>query len=237
MLQKYLALVILVAWIVYVPGVAADGNKFSFHVENKTVKAGKVFTSESDQYYHMGTRKLVNHFTQPLDIITIFSPQGEVKIYNPALNEVRVKQNHVFQTKGQNVYLFVENQTRDMGLNELGFIMIRSEIEEEYMVSYWEAPADEEKQTYKVKLVHENHVPVYTAYMNKKNELIKKTYYSDYENFNSFSFPRRITEIDYTPKGDSVISRTIFSNFRIGAAADSHFFNYKIPNNAKITGH
>jgi hypothetical protein len=43
----------------------------------------------------------------------------------------------------------------------------------------------------------------------------------------------KIIEISYKPSGDSIISRTVFSDVNVSSAADNSYFNFKIPDDAQ----
>jgi hypothetical protein len=47
--------------------------------------------------------------------------------------------------------------------------------------------------------------------------------------------PLRITEISFESKTDSTIRLSVFSNVRTKDFPDNNYFNYKIPEDAKIS--
>jgi hypothetical protein len=85
----------------------------------------------------------------------------------------------------------------------------------------------------KVKMVFENRLPVYTEYQSLKSKVIKKIYYTNYKDFSQFRLPLKIIEINYLPSGDSIVTRTLFSNVKASSSGDDDYFNFKIPENAK----
>jgi len=70
-------------------------------------------------------------------------------------------------------------------------------------------------------------------YENAAKGIIRKVFYYNYQALDAYSFPSTTTEIIYD-KGDSTVSKTSYSDFRLNQLASGAYFNYKIPANAKI---
>ncbi len=63
---------------------------------------------------------------------------------------------------------------------------------------------------------------------------MNKLYFSNYLSYNDITIPGKITEINYISDTDSVVSRITYSNLKVGADATGEFFDFKIPEDAKI---
>ena len=141
-------------------------------------------------------------------------------------------QTNDLSTKNELIYYFTNNLTDQLGLADEGFSLVERNFDDKYLVTIWKAPATMELIE-KVKMVFDGPNPIYAEYISQKNDVIKKIYYTQYNDYNSFRLPLRITEISYTQPGDSTIKRTIFSDVNVSYTANSDFFNFKIPDNAE----
>ncbi len=218
-----------------IPCLAPDeSSKISVHVENKILNQGKTFTIEADMYYWSDIKKLITKYDAPRNLVYVYTSTGETKVYNTESNEVRVNQNPAMTSKHNLLYLFVNNNLQDMGLREAGYKLQETNYEDNYMISYWESGGESRLTLPKIKLVHENHIPIYTAYYNVKDQLVRKTYYSEYQYFKSFAMPLRVTDIDYLPNGDSLITRMRYMDVKTGMQAQSSYFYFEVPEDANL---
>ncbi|MFW6246227.1 MAG: hypothetical protein ACOC13_02125 [Tangfeifania sp.] len=157
---------------------------------------------------------------------------GEIKTYYPEKNEVDFKQISELSSKRSLIYYFVNNSTEHLGLVDEGFSLESSNFEDQYYVTNWKPPSVLSGLA-NVKMVFENGFPVYSEYQANKENTLKKIYYTNYKDFERFRLPMKIIEISYKPSGDSIISRTVFSDVNISSVANNSYFNFKIPENAK----
>ena len=207
--------------------------KISLHCETKSLKEGKMIKYISDIYFHYKDGKMITHYTYPHDYIYISDKLGQARLYYPDKNEVFMKTDHLFTTDNTLLYIFLNNQYQDMGLSNLHFTIIRTKFEDQYTISAWQAPADLCKRISQINLVHKNNIPVFAEYL-LNGRVLRKIYYENYYQNNYSVLPKTITEIEYTSQGDSVINKITFSNIETGSMANSSYFDYKIPENAKL---
>jgi hypothetical protein len=139
----------------------------------------------------------------------------------------------MFASDNDALYYFLSNQVNDLGLRELGYTIKATRFEEGITVTDWIPPNLQLGNLSKVELAQENYLPIYTAYYNAKNKAIRKVYFSDYTISSAAALPRRITEIEYLPNGDSIISRKVYSDIKFDLDASDEYFNFKIPSDAK----
>jgi hypothetical protein len=210
------------------------GDKTSVHLESQRLHKGKVVTVKADIYFRSDDGILVIHYSQPQDYVFLTNSKGEAKIYYPDKNEVILAQNQLFSSENDVLYSFLKYQSADMGLKEAGFNLTESKIEKAQVVTTWMPSSMHMGQVSKVVIVHENDLPIYLAYYNLKGNIFKKSYFSNYYSATNTPFPQRIVDIDYLPTGDSIISRKIYSNIKTNQDANSSYFDFSIPANAKV---
>jgi len=204
-------------------------------MESKRVSKGNLMQVKADIYYQYTEGKIVIHYTYPKEYIFISNTKGEAKIYYPSENKVYIKQNDLFSIENELLFYFFANRTNDLGLKDIGFSLAETKFEDNLMISSWNPPANLASNIGRVEMVHEEYMPIYTAYYSTKNIVVRKTYYYDYQSYGQFYLPEKITEISYTSEKDSIVSRKIYSDVKMGNDANNSYFNYTIPKNAKIT--
>ncbi len=220
--------------IILMPAFTFDSRKLSVHMESQRAIKGKIIRVKADIYYAYNEGKMISHYTYPDEYFLISNVKGEVKVYKPSTNQVSIQQNDIFSIQNDVLYYFVFNKIADMGLKDLSFTLDKTRFENDMMISDWIPPVFLMDRVSRIELVHEKYLPIYTAYYNSKKEIIKKIYYYDYLEKNNFVLPQKIAEIEYLETGDSIVSRKIYSDTRFDKDANSEYFDFKIPGNAKL---
>lgn len=205
----------------------------SFELVQRTNSDGKTMTTNSLVYFRNNS-DLVIHQISPYDLYILNNRDGELRIYNPKENSVYQTMNYNLSSENNQFYYFLMNKTQDMGLRGMGFKLIESKLEEGLLVSIYDTTPQVKEYFDKVELVHKGKTPIFIGYLNKKDEYLKKVFYYDYEDITGMNFPMAITEINFLEGGDSLISKTTFSNFNINKAMDQEMLDFSIPNNATL---
>lgn len=214
---------------------AQTGNYVSLKQHSEILENKKKIISEIDLYFDKNKQTITKFYHSNPEFIMTVNAYGEIKSYYPHKNEVDYKQVSELSSKRNLIYYFANNFTDHLGLADDGFQLVSSSTENQYYITQWQAPSVL-KGIESVKMVFEKGIPVYSEYKANKKKIIKKTYYTNYQDFSQFRLPMKIIEISYLPSGDSVINRTSFSNVKISSTADEKYFNFKIPENAKYLG-
>ncbi len=201
---------------------------------SQSLQGGRAASFQAELYYQSVDGRLVTIFGDPLDHVMVTNRHGELLVYDPGENTVYRRQSMEYSSENNLVYFFLHGKTRDLGLRDLGFIQSRTEFEQGLMISRWEAPASLSHLFSHIELVHEDYMPVYAGYYDASGDLVKKVYYSEYEVFPDLILPKLITEFNYLPGGDSIINRVRFSDVRINRQAESNWFDFEIPDDAKV---
>jgi hypothetical protein len=204
----------------------------SLKQRSEVLENSKKTTNEVDLYFDNTRQTITKYYHSAFEFIMVINSLGEIKTYYPSSNEVAFKQIGELSSKRNLIYYFANNITDQLGLAEEGFKLISNTYENQYYVTTWAAPAFL-KGIESVRMVFDNGVPIYSEYQANKKKITRKIYYTDYKDFNQFRLPLKIIEISYKTSGDSIINRTVFSDIRVSSTADSKYFNFKIPDNAK----
>ena len=211
----------------------SDNHRLSVRMESKRLFNGKVVIVKADLFFKYTEGTLLMHYFYPTDYLFITNSKGEVKMYFPDKNEVMIQQNQIFASDNDALYFFLSNQVNDLGLKEMGYSVASTRFEEGITITSWLPPSWQIGRISKVELAHENYLPIYTAYYNEKSKAIRKVYFTNYYISSAAALPQRITEIEYLPNGDSIISRKIYSDIKFDLNASNEYFDFKIPANAK----
>lgn len=203
----------------------------SFNQKTDIVANHKKTSSVFDVYYNNGKEILTKHYTSPNEMIIISNNLGEVKLYYPQSNEVLFKQMSEMSSKQSLIYYFSHNLTDDLGMSDEGFALTDRRYEENYLVTFWKSSTGQ--QASNAKVVYEMGNPIYTEYSTSNNKVISKKYYSNYQDFASFRIPTKIIEITYNNTKDSIVNRTLLTNFEVSDISTNDYFNFEIPEDAK----
>lgn len=214
------------------PLIAQPGSYISLKQKTDVTENNKKISNEVDIYFDNNKKIITKYYHSTRNFIIISNSLGEIKTYYPASNEVAYNQIRELSSKRNLIYYFANNLTDNLGLSDEGFNLSSNTFEDQYYVTIWKAPSIL-KGIERVKMVFENRLPVYTEYQSLKGKVIKKIYYTNYKDFSQFRLPLKIIEINYLPSGDSIVTRTLFSNVKASSLADDENFNFKIPENAK----
>ncbi|BAV04259.1 hypothetical protein FLA_0240 [Filimonas lacunae] len=202
-------------------------------LETRQLKGDKYVTFKGEICYD-GNGDMTMHYSHPRNYVLLSNKTGEVKMYDPGANTVALTQSTLFSSHTSQFYYFCAGKMADMGLSELGYVQEKVYAEKDLIISLWKPKApDKKKQVQQVKLVHQNGNPIYMHYQNGAGAIIRKVYYYAFTTLEDMSFPSTTTEIAYEGK-DSAVTKTVYRNFKLNQQANSPYFTYKIPANAKI---
>jgi len=220
----------------YPDRISSQGNEnfVNFHLKNETFQGGKLLTQDLDYYFDVEKGNLVVYGSFPQNHIKISNRLGEVKIYFPEKNSVKLLQNQFFSSENELIYYFLSNNFYDLGLAKEGFAVSDSHFDGKYQVVTWNSPVGMKKIT-KVVLVFENDHPVYSAYFEMNGRIVRKIFYYNYQVFRNFIMPMKVTQISYLSEKDSVIQRNTWSAIKFSGTPSSVYFNFKIPDDAKVS--
>lgn len=212
--------------------LAQTGKFISLKQKTEILENKNKLSSEIDLFLNNEKLLLTKYYHASPDYIMTTNALGEIKTYYPARNEVVYKQFSEMSTKRNLIYYFANNLTDHLGLADEGFELISNYYEDRYYVTNWKSPTILNGKGI-VKMVFDKGLPVYSEYKKNEEEILRKIYYLNYKDYVQFRLPSKIIEISYLPEGDSIISRTVFSNVNISSSSDNSYFNFKIPEDAK----
>ncbi len=211
---------------------AQSGGYISLKQQTEILENRNKLTTEVDLFLDNNRLILTKYYHSSPDFIIISNALGEIKTYYPGKNEVDYKQIAEMSSKRNLIYYFANNITDHLGLADDGFTLESNAFEGQYYVTIWKSPSIL-CGIENVKMVFDNGSPIYAEYQANEDKVLKKIYYTNYSDFTRFRLPMKIIEISYKPTGDSIISRTVFSDVKISSSANNSYFDFKIPDDAK----
>ena len=209
-------------------------SQISMKVTTRVLTKGKSISSEGELFYRAGNGSLVTRFITPQEYLVITNAVGEFSIYQLAENTVTQAKGKDYSSENSFLYYFLRNKTFDMGLGSSGFRLRNTRTEDKLLVTTWDPPLELAGNITQVELVHENHRPIYMGFIGPKGRPAQKVYYTRYEQVGDVALPTFITEIQFTAKGDSSITRRTYSGFRINSEVDTKWLDFRIPMDAKV---
>ena len=208
--------------------------KLSMNLMSKSLQNGKSITTQAEVYYKVSGSLLITHVTSPVEFLVMTNDKGEFKMYNIKDNTVSQAQNADFSSENSFIYDFLNGNTNDMGLRKMGFQLKSTKVEDAMVITSWIPPLAMSSKISRTELVHENYLPIYMAFYGKKEKLLSKIFYYNYQRTGELNIPLTITEFQYLPNGDSTITKRNYSDVKTNEQVNQKWFDYKIPDNAKI---
>ncbi len=208
--------------------------RIMLQMESQSLQAGKTATLTAELFYQSLDGKLITRLDGQINKVMITNRYGELTVYDPEKNTVFRTQSLEYSSQNNLIFYFLNGKTHDLGLGDMGFKQQKTEFKDGLMISKWGSPSSLNHLISHVELVHEDFVPIYAGYYDASGELVKKVYYSDYEYHFDLALPTTLTEFNYLATGDSIINRVRFSNIRLNRQAVSSWFDFEIPDDAKI---
>lgn len=228
-------LVVLVFLLPHTILLSQDKDYVRVSQETQVLSKGSKSIFRCDIYYNKDKDAIVTHHTYPAEFVKMSNRLGEAKIYFPKTNSVTIQTDESLSSTNELLYYFVNNKYTDLGLLKEGFKLVNTTREENNMVvTTWQAPVSL-KVVNMIKVVFSEMLPIYAEYLRQDGAIIKKLYYSRYTDLSNFRMPLRITEIIFNSKTDSTIRLSVYSNVRTSDFKDDIYFNFKIPDDARIS--
>ncbi len=211
------------------PIVATAQVRLSIDEKSVQVAEGKKQTRERSIYLHPDG-KMVTEQHSPVRTISLSNSLGEMRIYTPSTGEVVAISDKEMASNKELVAVFASGAYTDMALGAYGYTQSEMRSEDGVVIKTFIPKST--AGVAKVELAFQNHLPICMVYYNGKDEVVRKVYFSRYE-FGRIPMPMRITEIEYTPKRDSLVRLSTFSNLRFDSDATSEMFDWQVPADAK----
>ncbi len=203
-------------------------------MDTRSATAGKAARVKATIYYSAGGM-MVSYFTEPIELVIINNKKGELTIYNPLENTVTRQQNYLLGTETNQLYFFLENKKNDLGLSAMGYTTKNTRFEEGLKITNWMPPMNIAKDISNVELVHEKGNPIFMAYFGADGKPLKKMYFYKYTQVSDYiNIPSAITQIDFKTPTDSIVTKTIYSAFRLNESVEEQKQNFTVPSNAKV---
>lgn len=207
--------------------------RLSASMTTRQVQKGKSVTVRGDVFYQRNGN-MVTHFTFPQEVVILANKLGETRIYDPRRNAVMRYQNGAFSTSTTQLAYFLNGNTADMGLIQIGFVQDRTYNTGKLLVTEWRPKVvDKKAPVQRVKVVFDKANPIYMHYEDAARKIIRKVFYYKYQPIDGRPFPTATTEIIYDGR-DSTVAKTTYGGFKLNSDANSPYFQYTIPANARV---
>lgn len=209
--------------------------ELSCRLEVRKLRNGRLLSYQVDFYFN-SKGEVISYYPKPNNRYLLTDRNGDLQIYNPDSNTVRITRLDLINWESSRLFPFVNEQSQTMGLDEFGMQLDRIEDEGERKVSYWEKPADQVHPNIpsQVRLVHEEGILIFMGYYLPDGRVFKKSFFSDYESVLETDLPGRILDITYIAEADSVVEDTRFVDYRVNESVSEDLKGFTIPDDAEI---
>lgn len=211
--------------------LAAQG-RLSADVTIRQVHNGKSIRVEK-QLFYSAAGNLVVHYTYPQEYYMLTNTLGEMQVYQPAAGEVMQVADAEFSSQSEFFALFLRPDYADLGLVRAGFALREVKREGKDQIKTYRPANLDSRNIGRVVVVCRDGKPIYSAFYDHADLLVRKVYYSRYTTLPSFTFPTSVTQISYNAAGDSVIKKEEYRNVRTSGFAPDAPFDFQVPANAR----
>lgn len=208
-------------------------DRLTARMTSRQVSQGKSVTLRGELFYQRNGNMLTR-LTYPKELIILANRLGETRVYDPGQNTVILYQNPLFSTQTTQLAVFLTGNATDMGLTHIGYVQKKTSYAKNLFVTDWALKQPDKKALIqRVRLVYSGSDPIYMHYTDGNDRILRKVFYANYQTIGARRFPTSTTDIVYE-KGDSSVTKTTYGDFRLNQQAQSPYFQYGIPANAKI---
>ncbi len=209
-------------------------NQVCFDFTAKILEKGKYVSVSGEMYYDILNKKITTRIIKPIENITVVDLAGEMKIYDPKENTIIYSSSQVNSIESSYFHHFFNSEMSDMGLQKTGFLIQNTRVEDGLLVTTWVPKPESSTPIKSIDLAHQKSRIMYMGILSRRNKFLGKIFFSKYNNVGQFSIPYSITEFGYTEKGDSTVTKKIYSNARINELVNTKYLNFQVPSNAKV---
>lgn len=233
-MKRFLIVVALILFVVFSGFISAGVDRVMLRMESQSLQGGKTATLHAELFYQSLDGKLITRLDGRLNRVMITNRHGELTVYDPEKNTVFRAQSLEYSSQNNLVYFFLNGKIHDLGLGEMGFKQEKTDFSDGLMITRWTSPSSLNHIISYVELVHQDQVPIYAGYHDAAGNIAKRIYYSDYEYYSDLVLPMTVTEFNYLSTGDSIVNRVRFSDVRFNRQAVSSWFDFEVPENARM---
>lgn len=224
-------LISLFACLTFLP---SDQNGFdwvSFKMIKRVNVQGKTTRVDALIYFRKNG-DMITYLDRPTEIFILNNREGQLQVYNPKENSVYKSVNANYGSQNNPFYFFL-GEIPNMGLDQVGYELADTQVDDGYLVSQWNAPKSLRSEIKAVELVSDGDKTVFMGFKDQEDEYFKKMYFYQFIELRGLIFPEAITEIDYIEE-DSIITKTTFHDFDFDNLGDKEILNFEIPENATL---
>lgn len=234
-MNRIVSISLLIGLCLLLAGFRQSGaDRIMMQMSSQSLHKGKRADVRAELFYRAYDGRLITRYISPVDYVMSTNNKGELAIYSEKDNTVYREQSIDYSSENNLIYFFLSGLVQDLGLRQLGFQLRDTEFTGGLVRTTWFPPPNMYQMFSYIELVHENQLPIYAGYYDSSNKLVKKVYYTDYAYFSEIVMPLTVTEFNYLPGNDSIVNRIRYSDVRFNRMADSPWFNFVIPEDAKI---
>lgn len=215
----------------------APGNirQMSLTMKVRKIRDRRVLKYDVDLLYK-SNGEMVSWYPAPNNRYILTNNQGDLRIYNPDSNLVRITRQEVVSVEGSFLDYFINEETESMGMESYGFELDSVEVVEGKRIAIWKnaAMVVPKGAAAQVRMVHEAGKIIYLGYEGPNGEKIRRDFYMDYKDVAGTWFPGRVISYTWLSPADSIVEDTRYEDFKVNEEVDSPLLNFEIPENVEI---
>ncbi len=205
-----------------------------FKMEKHSFYKGRTTVTIADIYFTSENGTIVKNYIQPDGKIAITDRKGELALYDKKNNQVFYEQNPDYNTEDNILFFILSRNVSAEGFNDMGFQFKSNEFDEDRAITKWMPPRFMKHLFNYVEITYRDQMPFFASYYDTNENLLVKTYFTDYESYPELNMPLTLTEFVYVNENDSIINQVKLTDIKINDTSKNDFFDFEIPGDAEI---
>ncbi|GEM_PF-5748540 len=201
----------------------------SIRMEKQSLHKGRPTITVADINYQRYNGRIVKNYIKPEGKIAITNQKGEFTIYDKKNDQIFSEQNPEYNTEDNILFFVFSNNVLDAEKSEMGFQLKNNEINEDHVVTQWLPPQFMQHLFSYVEVTYNEELPFLAEYYDLDENLVVKTYFTDYKEYAELDIPHTLTEFIYINENDSIVNKVSFSDFQIGDKSKIELFDFEVP--------
>ncbi len=195
--------------------------------EHKEVVKGNIY------YQNLSSERVVLRVTEPISQWMVLEGKTML-IYYP--NEQKA-----FQFSSENPFSLPFFQTfngigkDDLGLSEAGFKLVRHEVKENILLTYWQPPKQAKKVLGNTIIGMRKDRLVFVEVQNARGKRLVKTTYHNHFQYGDRFFPLEVVSTHYQ-KNSSIVEKIVYANPQFNVVLPQEVLNFKVPLDIEVKG-
>ncbi len=204
----------------------------SIRMEKRSLHKGRATVTIADIYFKPENGSFIKNYIKPTGNVSITNPTGELIIFNKECGTAYSEKAPDYNTEDNVFFFILSEMVSSKDLKGLGFKVQNTSTKDDKTIIRWLPPKFMKHLFSYTEIIYKDDLPFCASYYDENENIIVKTYFTDYESYPEITIPLTITEFFYVNESDSIINRIKFNDIRVNDKSKNDYFDFSIPDDA-----